>query len=158
MTRVRTPEIDPAEQTFIERFGLAFQSEHLPRIAGRIFALMLIEGGPLGFDAIAGRLRISRASVSTNARLLESLGILERTALPGDRRDYFRISDSPGRRMLETATARMRRTGEIVADMQRDLAARRPDATARLARMGRFYEVTIRNIRSALAELDADAK
>ena len=45
---------------------------------------------------LAEKLRVSKASASTNARLLEELGILAHTARPGDRRDYYQRADNHG--------------------------------------------------------------
>jgi DNA-binding transcriptional regulator GbsR (MarR family) len=74
---------DQAIEQFIERVGLIAQVDGLPRIAGRIMGLLVIYGGPFSFAEIAKRLQVSRGSISTNRRLLENLGVIERVARPG---------------------------------------------------------------------------
>ena len=59
---------------FIERMGLALESDGLPRIAGRIFGLLLVSEDARSLDDLAAELRVSKGSVSTNARLLEQRG------------------------------------------------------------------------------------
>lgn len=90
-----------AEQHFIESIGLLYQRSGSTRIAGRIYAALLLAEGPLSIDEIASLLLVSRASVSTNARLLSSLGLIERTSLPGDRRDYYVYARNMAERRAE---------------------------------------------------------
>lgn len=77
--------------SFIERFGLQFEANGFPRIAGRIFGLLLVADEPLSLDDIAEKLEVSKASVSTDARRLAQHGIVELVSRTGDRRDYYRI-------------------------------------------------------------------
>ena len=95
-------------ETFIERAGLQWQKDGLPRIAGRIFALTLISPEPCSLDDIAETLGVSKASVSNDARLLEQMGFVERVSLPGDRRDYYQITSQSLERSLEGRVQRIR--------------------------------------------------
>lgn len=81
------------QQQFIERVGLYFEQYHLSRIGGRLLGLLLLSERPLGIEAMAATLGVSRASVSTNIRTTADLGLTERVGLPGDRRDYYQFSD-----------------------------------------------------------------
>ncbi len=87
-------------ENFIEQFGLDFEADNMPRIAGRILGLLLLEEEPLGFGEIAERLKVSRGSVSTNSRLLLRLKAIERVTKFGDRRDYFQVTAQPFRYQL----------------------------------------------------------
>lgn len=84
--------MDDTDVEFIEQFGLMSKEDGLPRIAGRIYGLLLLQEKPLCLDEMADLLQVSKASVSTNARRLERMGVVERTGKPGDRRDYYRAS------------------------------------------------------------------
>src|SRR5690606_21420618 len=59
---------------FIEQMGMSAQADGVPRIAGRIFGYFVINGGPISFTQLAQELQVSRASVSTNLRILASIG------------------------------------------------------------------------------------
>jgi DNA-binding MarR family transcriptional regulator len=83
---------DPASRHFVEAVGLFFEDTGVPRIGGRVLGLLLLADRPLSLDAIARTLQVSRASVSTNSRLLLQSGMVERAALPGDRRDYYQFA------------------------------------------------------------------
>jgi DNA-binding transcriptional regulator GbsR (MarR family) len=93
-------------RNFIERLGLLLEREGLPRIAGRIFGYLLIHAEACSLDELSERLQVSKGSVSTNARHLEMIGLLERVSEPGDRRDYYRMGPDAWERMLESAQRR----------------------------------------------------
>ena len=72
--------------------GIFFERDGLPRMAGRIFALILTAPGELvSTSEILSLLHASRGSVSTMTRFLIDRGIIEKTGQRGQRQDYFRI-------------------------------------------------------------------
>ena len=79
-------------ETFIERMGLAAESDGLSRIAGRLFGALLLESEPRSLDDLAEQLAVSKASISTEARRLLERGVAERIGKPGDRRDYYSLT------------------------------------------------------------------
>ena len=86
---------------------------------------MLITEDALSLDEIAEALGVSKASVSTDTRLLERMGFVERVSKPGDRRDYYQHTE----RSFERAIAeRIRRMHELEALIEsgRELAVTRP--------------------------------
>src|SRR5690606_5631913 len=104
---------------FIERMGLLIEREAgFSRIAGRMLGFFLLDGTPRTLDELAEMLQISKASASTNARILEQIGLLERFRTFGDRRDYYRIGDSPWENLFEVA----RRRNEAVLNLLEDTA------------------------------------
>jgi DNA-binding transcriptional regulator GbsR (MarR family) len=131
---------------FIEQMGLVAQMENLPRIAGRIFGLFLVEGGPLNLREVAERLRVSRASISTNARILTQLGLLERSAKPGDRQDYYQLSPDPYRNLVTGMVQKMTLAHQIVARAADDFPSDRPEAKRRVGEMALFYQITAETI------------
>jgi DNA-binding transcriptional regulator GbsR (MarR family) len=56
-------------------------------------------------DEMAEQLQVSKASVSANARLLETIGMIERVTKPGDRRDYYAATSPDVHRRLESFCA-----------------------------------------------------
>lgn len=102
----------PAELDFIEAMGLRMEEDGLPRIAGRIYGLVLLREGPFSLDDLTEQLDVSKTSASTNARLLERMGILVRTSRPGDRRDFYRMAPDVPERSFVHVRRRMARTLE----------------------------------------------
>lgn len=131
------------DEEFIERMGYIAQADGLSRIAGRILGMLIIEEGPFSFNTIASRLVISRGSVSTNTRLLEQLGVIERTSQPGERQDYFRLAPDPYGRLLRGSIERMEKAKHLVDRTQAALPGERTAARRRLQALGSFYQDTI---------------
>jgi len=127
------------EQTrFIERSGLIAGREGFPRIAGRIFGLLLISPTELSLDEIATRLSVSRASVSTDARRLIEAGILERVGRPGDRKDYYQIAPTHYLRSLEQRFANLQEFVALLEEARRFEHAS-PEVDARLTECSRAF-------------------
>jgi DNA-binding transcriptional regulator GbsR (MarR family) len=99
---------------FVERFAVAKEADGLPRIAGRIFGLLLTAEHDLSLDEIAKELGASKGSASVNTRLLEQSGFIERVSRPGDRRDYYSISPDMFERTMGERLARWHRLHDIV--------------------------------------------
>lgn len=100
--------LDYAISEFIEQLGLNAQADGLPRIAGRIMGYLLVKGEACCLSFLADELRVSRGSISTNARLLVTQGMIKRVAIAGERQDYYRIVNEPYRAMLMVYEERMR--------------------------------------------------
>lgn len=144
-----------AVETFIERMGLRTQDDGLPRIAGRMLGYFIVHGGPASLAELAQTLQVSRASVSTNARILQTLGVIERTSRPGDRQDYYRLAPRPHARMLEGYAERMRGTEADVAELEVSLPEDWDGARARIREMRHFYETALESTERVIAELEA---
>ena len=59
------------------------------RTMSQIHALLMVAHEPMTAEQIMDELQISRGNVSMNLRELTNWGIVRRTSLPGDRRDFF---------------------------------------------------------------------
>ena len=153
-----TTKADQTIADFVERLGLVTQADGLPRIAGRIMGLMVIYGGPFSFADLAERLQISRASVSTNTRLLESLGVIERTTVPGERQDYFRLRPHPYAPLMRGYVERMRRARDMVEGTQADLPPSLEESHERLQELNEFYETLIESFEKVILNWESKAK
>ncbi len=148
--------LEPGER-FIERMGLAAEAEGLTRIAGRLMGLMLLEGGPFGFDELVERLQVSRGSVSTNTRLLEQRGIIQRTSRPGDRHLLYRLADDPCNGLLANVLRRKRAVARIVGETLEELPDEREESRRRLRNMLCFHEMVIRQLEKVIQEWEDDS-
>lgn len=143
---------------FIERMGLSAQADGLPRIAGRMLGYFVIHGGPASLGQLAADLQVSKASVSTNARILHGLGVLEATSVPGDRQDYYRLAERHYLRMLEGYVSRMATLRESLATAEDELPKGWDGARARLADMHNFVDVAQDHTRDLIDRLSAKDK
>lgn len=146
-----------AHDEFIELMGRHFDEEGVARIAGRLFGLLMLGEEPCSLDELAARLRVSKGSVSSNARLLEDWGLAERVTRPGDRRDFYRIAPDMADRFLrrmisriEVFIERVERSGEAIGA--------EGEVGRRFAESARFNRLVVRSLEQALGELDGDAR
>lgn len=102
------------EVEFVERMGLMCEEDGLPRIAGRILGRLMLAEEPMTLDGLAEELQVSKASISTNTRLLDRAGFVDRTSLPGDRRAFYRIAPDSRERSLEKTRLRLIEVAELI--------------------------------------------
>jgi len=119
--------------------GLLTEVDGLPRTAGRIFGYLMLSPGESSLDELAEVLGVSKASVSTEARRLEEMGLLERRGRPGDRRDYYSIAPESFRRSLEKRIEALRRFHEILEEA-RAMPNASPVVRERLAEWEEVHE------------------
>jgi DNA-binding transcriptional regulator GbsR (MarR family) len=150
--------MDRATAHFIETMGLALESDGLPRIAGRIFGLLLVSEEARSLDDLAAELQVSKASVSTNARLLEQRGVLEQVGRPADRRDYYQVPRDLFSHTMAQRLARWQRFHEAVTSARTNLPIQSPEVLKRLEEYGEAYAHMSRVIRDALARWQASRR
>ncbi|MHC5034965.1 MAG: GbsR/MarR family transcriptional regulator, partial [Planctomycetota bacterium] len=78
---IRNEWVDVAGQE-AERFGF-------PRIAAELNTLLLLTSGPMSLTEMAERLEVSKASVSTNIRILERWKVVRKVYRRGERRNFY---------------------------------------------------------------------
>ncbi len=141
---------------FVERLGLVWESQGLPRIAGRVVGYLTLQSEPLSLDAIAEALGVSKASVSNDARYLARLGLVELVTRRGDRRDYYVIAPDMPRRMTEQKLAELEK---LHAALVAASAARGMDTVARerIQAFGDFQQRVVAAIRGAIEAAGTDA-
>ena len=144
--------MEKAAEEFIEQMGVYAQADGLPRIAGRMLGFFIVEGGTHSFSELAQALQVSRGSVSTNARILESFGAIERTSRPGDRQDYFRLADDPYARMLEGSIMRIQRAERLATRTLEGLPETARGPRARLREMITFHAIARKSTENVIAE------
>lgn len=144
---------DRADRAFIEEMGLLFEAERFPRIAGRLLGCLLVADESRSLDEIAAVLDVTKASVSTNARMLEARGFLERVSHPGDRRDHYRVVADLPQRTLEARVARMRRVRDVLARGEATVQPTSKAVRTRFRHMITAYDFVMQVTSRALDEL-----
>ncbi len=85
--------------------GTYFETFGIPRIGGRILGLLLVAQKPLTADQIGSLLKVSRASISTNFRLLLAGGLAEKVFFPGSRTTFYSFPEKPWEKLITTEIA-----------------------------------------------------
>jgi DNA-binding transcriptional regulator GbsR (MarR family) len=147
--------MDAQTANFTERMGLALESDGLPRIAGRIFGLLLVSEDSRSLDDLAAELRVSKGSVSTNARLLEERGLVERICRPADRRDYYRTLPDLFNHTMALRLTRWERFHQAITAARASLPIQSPEVRDRLEEYADAYAYISEVIREALGRWHA---
>ena len=140
-----------AELRFIEQLGQQAQNDGISRIAGQIWAALIISDGPVSSGELMDLLHISKGSVSTNTRMLEMMHIVERRSKPGERQDYFSIRQNPYSALVEGQLKRFQTAKTVVAEAKAGITNAR--AQAKLADLDRFYTLYFAKSEALLEEL-----
>ncbi len=90
------------QKDFIAKLGFYYESYGIPRIGGRILGYILLCDSPISAERISSALSISRASVSTNLRLLMNYGFIEKKMVQQGRNDFYVMAKSAWENALTT--------------------------------------------------------
>ena len=104
----------------IDEMGRGAEADGFTRIAGRLFAELLLSDQPKSLDELADSLGVSKASVSTDARRLLDRGVVERHAKPNDRRDYYRLAPDFFSQIVRHKLERWNRIGDLMQEMSHE--------------------------------------
>lgn len=146
---------DPALREWVEQLSILLERDGLPRMAGRIFAWLLVCAPPeQSMEDLAAAVQGSKASMSTMTRLLAQAGLVEKVRSPGARRDAFRIRPGQWQQLWR---ARMQLLEEAASLTGRGLAlldGRPPALRARLEELHDQYRFIGRHLPALLARLE----
>ncbi len=131
----------PRDQ-FIAQMGLMMQAEGQPRIAGQILGYLIVEGEPRTLGQMTEALKISKASASTNARMLANRGSVRRVSPVGARQDAYQAEVNPMRQMLQAMAGRFRANGERIDEIVAAFPDDDPGARARVAGFAHTYRAS----------------
>ncbi len=114
------------QQELIEEFGLVFEANGMPRMAGRVLGRLLMCWPPhQSMTQLAEALQASKASISTTTAMLAQMGFVERLSFPGDRQDYFRVRPTSTAIHVQDMARRLR--AQLALVERGDGGGRRPD-------------------------------
>jgi DNA-binding transcriptional regulator GbsR (MarR family) len=143
-------------QQAVERMCLRFEEDGLPRIAGRLLGTLMLSPRALSLDELSETVQASKASVSTNCRLLERLGTVERATRPGDRRDFYRVADDLHERLLAKRLSQLEAMRALLAEVVESPAVADEKVERRLRDFAAFFGHMMAAVESAGARWMAE--
>jgi len=149
--------VQTLDDKFIEALGLIWQAEGGPRIAGQVMAFLVLADGPASLTEIAEGLGVSKASVSTNVRLLELRGMTVRVSRKGSRVDLWEAVPHPQGATLMAMADRFGRNADRIDGIADEFAAQDPAKGEKVARFSEFYSSSAAFLRQWAETLDAGA-
>ncbi|QIE45294.1 MarR family transcriptional regulator [Pseudohalocynthiibacter aestuariivivens] len=148
-----TKDMQQTRIEFIEKIGLIAQGDGLPRIAGRVLGLLVWGGDAVAFGDIASQLQVSRGSVSTATRILEDRCLVRRVTKPGQRQDFFQLSDNPYASMMEGVATGLARAQHEIDNTLADIPDEATDVKARVAAYANFYQSLNKAVRGIIDDI-----
>ncbi|GIF65547.1 hypothetical protein Ais01nite_35820 [Asanoa ishikariensis] len=132
---------EAALRQYVEDMARLYADWGFPRMAARVLMqLMATDAGSLTAKELSDGLEISPAAVSQSVRYLQHLGLVERSAVPGSRRDRYKLPDDAwylGSIVKGTLFAQVAKLAEGGVEAA---GGRTTPAGDRIAAMGDFYE------------------
>ena len=129
-----------AQQELGVRLGRFFESNGLPRSAGRLLGhLLTCEPPEQTFEQLVQAAGASRSTVSVATRLLVQLGLVERFGVHGERRDRYRLGPDPWTSLLRQDVESAAELKRLASDGLRALAPAPTSVRVRLRTMRAFY-------------------
>jgi DNA-binding transcriptional regulator GbsR (MarR family) len=111
-----TKPLSAGTSDVVAHMGVWFSNLGVPRAAGQLFGYLLVcDPAEQSASEIAAGIGMSRASVSSSARLLASMNAIEERHRVGDRKTYYRLRSAW---WIEVTTAKLNGFTEL-ADMAR---------------------------------------
>ena len=150
----------PEEMTrFIEDFGLLFEERGSTRMAGRIYAYLLVCDPP-GQTAsqIVEALGVSKGSVSSAMRFLTQLERVERYTEPGERSAFYRAKAANPRELFGYMMAGIVRVKTMAERGLSILPPRRPERRERLERLLDTYTLLEKELTALIARVEKAEK
>ena len=86
---IYTMELQEAKQKFISTWGSLGTSWGINKAMAQIQALLFVNPEPMAMEDIMEALKISRGNASMNLRQLIDWGIVSKTIISGERKDYY---------------------------------------------------------------------
>ena len=147
------------ELQFVEKVGLSFEQLTLPRMAGRIFGWLLISEQPLvSMGELVETLQASKSSISSMARLLMQIQLIELVSLPGERRDYYRIHPDAWVNSLKDRVHQAQSFRSLAELGLAALASADPERRRRLEEMHSMYAFLERELPLLMQRWEAECK
>ena len=113
--------LGPGASDVVAHMGVWFSNLGVPRAAGQMFGYLLVcDPAEQSASEIAAGIGMSRASVSSSARLLSSMNAIEERHRVGDRKTYYRLRSAW---WIEITTAKLNGFTELAGMARRSRAA-----------------------------------
>ena len=145
------PQLDhqPAGD-FVERFAAAMVASGMPRMASRVFALLLSrDDGSATSAELAAALQASPAAISGAVRYLIQVHLITRAHRPGERRNVYRLLSDHWYEMVENREHELQQWASLSREGV-DVVGADTRAGARLEQTARFFEFLINEMPSVL--------
>lgn len=132
--------ITDAQSDYVERVGRFWKSLSMGRTAGRILGWLMICDPPhQSAVELRSNLGVSAGSISTQVRLLEQLGLVERVTFSGSRASFYQLPDHVWSRSMDTELVRIVQMRALAEAGSAVIPNIRPERVTELEEVARFF-------------------
>ncbi len=121
------------------------------KIMGQLYGALLLSPAPLSLDDLAAFLHKSKASVSTNLRILENMGIVREVWVRGSRRKFYEAETDFWRIFINVLSSREMRDLEqavqVLEQSVEQLSQAMPQMHVEDLKLAQFYVERIDSLR-----------
>ena len=133
-------KLNQQARDFVGRMGITLEGLGASPTFGRLFAFLLLAECPVSLEEMAAELHVSKASVSTNIRLSEQMGMVQRVTVLRDRRHFYEILPDSFERALQVRLSFLYGMVALVEQGLGAIGEENQTARERLEGMRDFYE------------------
>ncbi|GAB3461018.1 hypothetical protein GCM10027570_46530 [Streptomonospora sediminis] len=127
-------------RAFAEELGQFFEERGLPRMEGRMLGWLIVCDPPeQSAEDLAAALGASRGGISMSVRMLQRAGALERVAVPGSRKHYYRLRPGMWRQEIDKRVEEAAMVRDLTAKGLQELSDAPPEQLRRLRDMNDMY-------------------
>lgn len=124
-------EYQEAKEKFISTWGSLGTLWGINKAMAQIQSLLFISTKPLSMEDIMEDLKISRGNASMNLRQLMDWGIVTKTLVPGERKEFFTTEKDVQELARHIAKERSRREIKPVLKVLKEVSSIKDDGTAK---------------------------
>lgn len=147
--------MNKSQLNFIERFSRVSEAMGLPRAAGKVLAWMMICDPPeRSSDQLMKELGLSRGTISSMTRLLETMSHIETVSVPGSRRRLYRIREESFGGVFEDRLKWLAAIRDIATEGLEDIKPLSPFSQKKLEQLHEFYAFLVKRLPEIVAEME----
>lgn len=151
------PDVQQAGD-FVERFAAAMVASGIPRMAARVFALLLSrDDGSATSAELATALKASPAAISAAVRYLIQLHLITKAHRPGERRDVYRLLSDHWYEMVGNREHELKQWAALSREGV-DVVGPETRAGRRLEETARFFEFLMNEMPDVLERWRSEAR
>ena len=142
----------------VNTYSEAYKNLGYSSLMGKIIALLLVAPEPLSLDDISESLQMSKGPISQISRKLKDHHLIEKVWVPGERKDYYRVTDDIFGQAFSNYTSSMKRNLKMAEHFKETLSEleMHDDQTRqfseRMQEMEAFYDAMHQHNRDFLAK------
>ena len=151
-------------QELVNTYSEAYKNLGYSSLMGKIVALLLVAPEPLSLDEISEQLQMSKGPISQISRKLKDNHLIERVWVPGERKDYYRVTEDIFGQAFSNYTSSMKRNLKIAEHFLEGLSEleMQDEQTLQFSRkmqeMAEFYDAMYKHNREFLEKWRSEIK